>query len=213
MNYIKILELLCLCVGLFTYTKIHSVAVRIVIWIVALTVVNELAIVNIIKEHAPAYRNFAYSMFSVFERAGWLIVFYKIHSNHRVQRIIIPLSIALFVYAVYEFVQPGNWKKFNIVSYCFYGLVIIIFSFLYLRRLLRKDEYQPIFRDSIFWLCAACILFHGLIIINFVTLMDTAYWKALISKTVFYWLLNSANTFYYIFLCFCFLTSAYFKKQ
>ena len=213
MNYIKLLELICLCVGLLTYTKIQSLPIRIVIWVVVLTVFNELLVINLVKEHAPAYRNFAYSVFSVFERTGWLIVFYKIHATHRVQKLIVPVSIALFVTLVYEFVQPGNWLKFNIVSYSFYGVVIIIFSFLYLRRLLRKEDYQPIFRNSLFWLCAAGILFHGIFIINIVTLQDTAYWKAVNSTTVFYFLLNLANTFYYGCLCICFLTSAYFKSQ
>ena len=213
MNYIKVLELLCLCVGLIRYKKLDPSYLRCVVAIVAITVIQESLVVNIIKLYSPTFRNLTYNIFSFFEMFVWLGFFYVVHRGHQIAQIIIPVGIVIAVYSLIELNFLKNWESLHTNSYRIYELFVLVLSFAYLVRLLKKDSYHPTFSDSIFWVCSACIIFHAMLMVNFTVLVERNYWNLKNSRELFNFLHNIGNTFYYLLLCVSFLTGSFFRSR
>jgi len=206
-----ILEFLALIIGALSWQKMYPVYLRMIVLVLLITFINEYVIIQQIEQnYSYISRDIAYNIFSVIDISIWIYVFYKIYLYKRMNRhLFIPATIA-FLYSIIDIFFIYGIRHFHTNSMMLYNLSIILLSGNYLFYSLKKEYYQPL-SDSLFWICAACIGYHSLLFLNFVTIrLPEAYWQELQANKVWVIVSLSANIFYYLLLSIAFLTC--FKK-
>ena len=104
----------------------------------------------------------------------WLYVFRQILRGRKIRRAILPAALILFVYSIIE-LQLRSWHHLHADSFRLYEVFILLLSCSYLYGTFRIDYYVLV-RDPVFWICAACIVYHSILFLNFTTLSMNRYW-------------------------------------
>lgn len=197
-NIIQFIAFLC---GLIAWKRVRPPYTHWIILLLGLTVVNESIIIPYVMYHR---RNVDYNVYSFFDMATWLFVFYQVHKGKAIQKIIKPAAAFLFLYSLMEIYWKG-WGFLHTDSFRAYEIVILLLSCSYLYSIFRV-EYHVLVYDPIFWIAAACIIYHAILFLNFTTLAENGYWFFKGSRKVFDVLQVIGNIFYYLFLSFSFFS-------
>lgn len=148
----------------------------------------------------------AYNIFSIIDMTVWIRIFYNIYRPNRLRHFLLAPAAMAFLYSIAEIVVIGKITHLHRNSMMAYNMTVIVTALGYLCFSLYKTRYYP-GNDPGFWLCAACIGYHSLLFLNFVTLMLPAeYWLNPFSYTVWDIVALSAAIFYYLLLSIAFIS-------
>ena len=196
MKLYKICYIVALIAGLIAYKTIRPAFLKPIVFLLAITVLNECMIIPYfisLKKHAT---NICYNVFALIDMAIWFYVFYKINTKPSIRYFIIAGAIISFLYSFIELLFLKDWQHLHTDSMRLYGLIIIFLSACYFYQVMLKP-YHNIFNDSIFWICAGCFLFHLILFINLTTLANAKYWNLKSAGFVQHLLQNIAIFCYY----------------
>ncbi len=207
----KCFEILAMIFGLAALHAAKPLYVKLIIFLLVLTVFFEVFFIPFSRSHKLLKRNTIYSIFSLVDMLVWLYFFYGINEKIRVKKIVICLGIYLLVHSLIE-LQIKGWQSIHPDSFRLYELTILIFSMYYLYCILKKQHHK-LQTDEKFWFCSACIIFHTIFIINFSTIAETKYWKIKNANEVFDTLRSVAIIGYYSLLCIAFFVCIYNYNQ
>ncbi len=201
-------EILACLTGLAAWKSANPVYLKIIIILLVITSVNET-----IEESLPMlikreYRMIIYNCFSLLEIGFWIFFFSMVFSgNKKLFRLLVTLSGLVLLFSTVELFGYRGWKRLHVDSYRFYSLCIILFSVLYLLKIIKlNDVYYPT-KDPLFWFCAGCIIFQSVFFVHLTVINIRAFNNDRESIRVFNTLLDLANIFYYSLLCIGFYTS------
>jgi hypothetical protein len=204
MNYLTVIELAAFFSTLLAWKITRPVYLRWVSAVLAFTLLNESILVPFVEGTKLLNQNILYNAFSLVDMFIWLFVFFSAATNPRYRRIIAVTGILCLFYSLLELFFLRNWKYFHVDSFRLYELAIIVFAVIYLVSLLSK-AYHNLLGDLFFWCCAACIIYHGILFLNFTTVAEHNYWKIKDAARIFFILQEMASVFYYLLICAGFL--------
>lgn len=184
---------------------------KLIVALLLVTFLNEMIVAPLLNKEFSIHWNVAYNVFSLIDMGVWLFIFYKINSGHKVQKFILPVTVVIFIYTCIELFCLKGWKVLHSDSFRVYEIFIIILSIIYLYRIL-KQEYYIIAFDPFFWMCAACLLYHSILILTFTIRKNAAYWHFKDAADVFFFLQVLADTSYYLLLCYMFISGIYYSR-
>jgi len=206
--YLILLEIMAFIVSLISL-RMNYPLFRWICGILLLTVINEGILVPYFKGEGMVNNVIFYNVFSLADMTVWSIIFYKIHEK-RSYKIFTAAAYALFMlYSLIELVFINGWHQFHTDSFRVYNICIIISAIFYFYEKLR-EVYHNLLTDPLFWVAAACFLYHSLLFVNFTTLSQTEYWKTPNAARFYFILQDTASTFYY-FLLSCSFLVCYFS--
>ena len=198
--------------GIFCWKKVEPFYLKWVVVILILTCINESIIIQlIINGHFKVSQDLAYNIFSIFDMIIWATIFYKIYLSEQVKMFLfIPLFFSIS-YSLIDIFCLTGLNKLHLNSIMVYDMSIILLAGNFLYYSLKKEYYKPL-SDPFFWICAACIGYHSLLFINFITLwLPKEYWKQPLANTVWDIVILSADIFYYLLLSIAFITCTNYK--
>ena len=205
-----ILCIITFIVGIYAYLFYRPFYFLPIIEIVLITIVNEGIVIPYVISNKH-YTSVFYNIFSLLDMAVFSYIFLRIYSNSTIKKYIKWAIVLVYLYTFTEFFFLKGWKYFHTDSFRFYEILIIILSLLYLYNLLKR-EYYIVSIDPVFWLCCACLVYHSILIINFTTKADEAYWHLKNAHLAYILLQNIANTSYYLLLCCMFISGICYAK-
>jgi hypothetical protein len=211
MNYLTAIELLTFFSGLLAWKRTKPAYLRWVTVIIGITVFNESALIPYVEKTGLVNHNIVYNAFSLVDMSVWFYIFWCAGGRRYRRVVALTATVSLF-YSVYELSVLRNWSYFHVDSFRLYELAIIVFSVRYLFGLLR-EEYHNLAGDLFFWCCAACILYHGILFLNFTTVAEHNYWKIKNAVQIFFILQDMASVFYYLLICIGFLIFFYRSRS
>jgi hypothetical protein len=200
-NFEIALEIIAMIISfiLFKYCKYSGFTL--VTFILTLTALNEALIIPLAIKYNLFERNIDYNIFSLVDMTVWFIFFLGMFQKNTEKKFVIIIAIANLSYSLVEILFIHSWRDFHSDSVRVYDISIIVFSSYYLFLILKK-EYHNLWKDSLFWICVACILYHSTVFINFTSLVESeSYWNSKQAYIVYNILQNIANAFYYLLLC------------
>jgi hypothetical protein len=209
--YPLILQALSLMIGLAAWNAVRP-AFRMLIILLAVTVLNEALVVPYLETKHQGYINLAYNLFSLLDMVTWFFLFYHIMSAGLMRKLTIVVAIFLLSASVTEIFLIKGWTVFHTESMRFYNLSIVLLSLAYFYNIISR-RYYIMHTDPFFWICAACLIYHTLLFLNFTTLSEYNYWKMKYSDDVYYLLQNIANTCYYMLLICAFGYGIYHRHR
>ena len=210
MNLIRIFEIIAFIAGLIAYKKIRPAFLKAIVFLLAITVLNESLIIPYLISFKKGSNNFCYNVFSFIDMATWFYVFYKINTKASIRYFIIAGAIVSLSYSFIELIFLKDWQHLHTDSFRIYELIIIFLAIYYFYQVMLK-QYHNIFSDSIFWICAGCFLFHLIFFINLTTLNNGQYWNLKSSAFILKLLQNIANLCYYCCITIAFILCYYSK--
>lgn len=192
--------------GLATIKAVKPVFLKLMVVVFGITIIVEILALKLPGEPT----NILYNIFYFIDMSIWFYIFYKIHQKQKAIKLVVLLEALAIIFGIIE--SYHRWGRMHTLSIRFYSIVIIFFSILYLYHALSK-EYYEVFRDPVFYVCAACILYHSLTFIKFTTISEYIFFKDGIALKVFYTLDAVANFLYYPLLCAAFIVSFYYPQK
>ena len=212
MNLNSTIEVISMLISMLLLKYTLNKAFAWITFILIVTVLNELIFVPYIISYQLFERNIAYNIYSIIDMTSWFIFFYLIYKNKLIRTVLLILSAICFSFSFYELLVIKGWIYIHSDSLRVYDISIIFLSACYLFTILKK-EYHSLWSDNIFWICAACILYHAIIFINFTTLSEiNEYWNNPQALQNFAILQGIANTAYYLLICIAFFVGFYQYK-
>ena len=208
MNSLLIIEYISFIVGLFCLRSLSPKYLRWIVLLLGLTVLNESFIVPYIHIPRIYNRNTSYNIFSFFDMITWYYVFYRMLLTSKIKIWILVTAVLVIGYSLVELCFIDNWMILHTGSLRVYSLTIILLSIYYLYRLL-CEKYHNLILDPLFYLCAACLIYQGLLFFNLTTEATLTYWKLRYAVRFFHELQITSNIFYYLLLCIAFLVCYY----
>lgn len=205
--YVNFLELLAFVISLLAF-RIKQPVFYLLCFILFFTVVNEWFVVQDFPLRRLLTHNEIYNFFSLADMAVWFGIFYLILRGNTLQFTVFIAALLAFAFTAWELFALKSWNEFHTDSMRVYSLFIIYFASLYFYSRLKLDYYNFL-TDPIFWLCAACFLFHSSLFISFTAMARPEYFKLVNAEHFFFILHNAGNTFYYVLLsvasllCYC----------
>ncbi|MDR0792630.1 MAG: hypothetical protein LBE82_04940 [Chitinophagaceae bacterium] len=209
--YLKIIEFIALLTGICACFFFRPFYFKLVVGLLAYTLFNGLIIISSLKKAILYGNNIALNIFSLIDMAVFFYIFFRVFTGSAIRKYIAGAAVLVYIYTFTELFFLRSWRELHTDSMRVYEMVIIIFSILYLYKLLKK-EYYIVVIDPVFWLCSACLIYHSILIINFTTIADKNYWNFKDAVFVSHLLLNIANTVYYLLLCSMFISGIYYSK-
>lgn len=207
-----IFQIVALLSSIFAWGYIRPTYLRTIIFILALTVVNESLIEPYIDKTKITSNDLGYNIFSFFDMAVWLYIFYRIHKESKLANYIIVLAICLFAYTLYDIYFNTTWYKLHILSMMAYSFSIIVLAVIYLYKVLTL-RFHNLGNNPLFWMVAACVIYHSLLFYNFFTLTSYEYWKWANADFVYDLIQLLDNIFYYGLLTVTFVICIYYKQE
>jgi len=208
-----LVQLFTFSVGVLTWRKIKPRYLVLIIFIVFLTIINENFItpwLDVLKNKKYT-KDFAYNFFSIIDMIVWLKIFYRISEEGKERRMLFIALAFTFLYSITDIFFFTGISKFHINSIMVYDMSILLLAGNFLYHSLKKEYYQPI-NDSLFWISAACIGYHSLLFLNFVTLwLPAEYWNQPQANDVWNVVSLSGNIFYYLLLSIAFISCTNYK--
>jgi len=204
MYYLTVIELVTFFTGVLTWKVIGPRRLRWVTVILGVTALNESLLVPLAEKYHLGNQNVLYNAFSLVDMCVWLYLFYLAPGSRLYRWLVLAASDILVVYSLYELCVQTGWKRMHVNSFRVYELAVILCAVYYIRGLLQKD-YHNLTTDFFFWCCAACIVYHGLLFLNFTTMAEHNYWKLKNAVDIFFILQDVAGICYYLLLCTGFL--------
>ena len=156
--------------------------------------------------------NLVYNIYSVINIIVLFYIYYNILQNTKLAKWVLPICIFVVGSSIIELCVVGNCQTICTVSLRIFSIVIILLSLCYLFISLALP-YHNIFRDPYFYICAACILYHGLFFVNLTTMAEKNYWANAGTLKTFHILQDTASFLYYSLLCCTFLICYYNHRQ
>ena len=210
MNLISIFEIVAFIAGLIAYKTIKPTFLKPIVFLLAITVLNEYLVIPYLVSFKKGFNNYGYNVFSFIDMATWFYLFYKINTKPSIRYFIITGAIVSLSYSFIELTFLKDWRQLHTDSFRVYELIIIFLSTYYFYQVMLK-QYHNIFGDSIFWLCAGCFLLHLILFINLTMLNNGQYWNLKSSSFVQHILQNIAIFCYYCCITIAFV-SCYYSK-
>lgn len=199
--------------GIYACFLYRAYYFRLITILLGVTLFNEYVFTVYFCRPLHIHLNVAYNVFSLIDMGIWCYIFYKIYAGHRAQKFVLPFAAAIFLYTFAELFFLKGWTVMHIDSFRVYELFIIVLSIVYLYGIL-KLEYYSVNTDPLFWMCAACILYHSILVLTFTLRIDAGYWKFKNAKEVFFFLQVLTDASYYLLLCCMFISGiAYSRYQ
>ncbi len=205
-------QVIALISGLIAWKQIRPAYLRLIVFILALTVVNESFVEPYIDATKVTSADLAYNIFSFFDMAVWLYIFYRIHKQSRISGYVLALTTALFVYSIYDIYANTTWYKLHIISMMTYSFSIIMLAFIYLFRTLSL-RFHDFRNNPLFWVSAACVIYHSLLFYNFFTLTLYDYWEWDNAILVYDLIQLLDNIFYYGLLTITFVVCIFYRQE
>jgi len=203
-NYIPLAcEIVTFTVGFLFLRKIKETIFRLLVLLVGISASCELLVYKLNSE--PWFdRCFLYNVFSFWDIAVWLFIFYTIIITKWFKILLIISGVVLNLYGYFELSVFKSWNNFHTDSFRMYELIILISSIWYLYEQLEVLYYRT-FAEPLFYVCTGCIFYHSILFIETTTQSELVYWKMKGTREVFYLLLNIANLIYYssLIISFC----------
>lgn len=184
---------------------------KLILALLLVTFLNEMIVAPLLNKEFSIHWNVAYNAFSLIDMSVWLFIFYKLNAGYKVQKFILPVGAFIFIYTFVELFFLKGWEVLHSDSFRMYEIFIIILSIVYLYRILRREYYVIAF-DPLFWMCAACLLYHSILILTFTIRNNAAYWHFKDAAGVFSFLQILADTSYYLLLCCMFISGIYYSR-
>lgn len=184
---------------------------KLILALLLLTFLNEVFIAPFLNSKFSIHWNVAYNVFSLIDMSVWLFIFYTINTAYKIRKFIVPVAAAIFIYTFVELFFLKGWDVLHSDSFRLYEIFIIILAIIYLYKIL-KQEYYVIAFDPFFWMCAACLLYHSILILTFTIRKNAAYWHFKNAADVFFFLQILADTSYYLLLCCMFISGIYYSR-
>jgi len=203
----KSIEFITLLIGVISWDSCKPFYLRLIIFLLAVTCINEIVIVPNLSNS-----NIAYNFFSLVDVPIWLYIFLKMHFASKKKIILNIISLVVFMYSIIDVFFITGISFLHINSLMFYDMIILLFagSFLYI---LLKREYHSVASDPLFWISSACIGYHSLLFLNFITLkLPRVYWTPY-AYNVWDTVDLSANIFYYLLLSIGLIKCINYKSQ
>lgn len=210
MNLAHVFQLLAFVAGLAVFRKAGLVYVRVLIVLLAITVINELVVVPYIKQNNLFNRNVAYNIFSLLDMAAWFFILHRIIQSRTGNRLTIVFAAVAFAWSFLE-INSSGWNALHVDSFRFYEVAVILLSIYYLYTLMKREYYRFI-DDPKFWLCSAVIIYHSVLFLSFTTLVENNYWNIPEANSIFVIFVNINNVIYYTLICAAF-ASIYYRHR
>ena len=206
MNNISMLIItLTLCTGLAFYRFAKPVSLRLIVLLMAVTLVVELSICYLVSiKHIYQFNNPTYNLFSFFDQAIWFYVFYKIHAKSKIRKFIFPAFVFFLVWGIAELDWLQNLKVLHTVSWRFYCLALVFLAIYYLNSALGY-VYHNFLVDPYFYICTGCVLYYSVLYGNLTVLGAFLGPELQGAREIFGVLQTIANCLYYLSLCCTFI--------
>ncbi|PTQ98231.1 hypothetical protein C8P68_103392 [Mucilaginibacter yixingensis] len=185
---------------------------RLIVILLGITLFNEQVFTVYLIGRLHIHLNIAYNLFSLIDMGIWCYIFFRIYAGRRVQKLILPLTVVIFAYSFVELCFFKGWHVLHVDSFRVYESFIILLAIIYLYEILKK-EYYNLTVDPVFWMCAACILYHSILILTFTLRLDAEYWHFTDAKKVFFFLQLITDASYYLLLCCMFISGIILSRR
>ena len=192
--------LLVICTFLVSLTslKMHFAFLRWISLILLLTIINEGMIQWLL--YSGIRRNVIYyNAFSLADMTVWFIVFFLIHQKKPYRVFIVTAFVVCMAYSLIELLYLKGWWHFHTDSFRLYDISMIIMALMYFYEKL-KEVYHNLVADHVFWIAAACFLYHSLLFVTFTTQSQPDYWSLPNAGRFYNILQNTGSLFYYLLL-------------
>jgi hypothetical protein len=206
------LEVLAMLVSLLLIRYSTNTAFRWITAILFLTAINEAIFIPYIIKHHLFERNIDYNIFSLADMLCWYAFFISALKHAKGRKYMIVIVVLIGLYSCVDLLFLQGWIIFHIHSIMVYDISIIGFSVYYLFILLKK-EYHNLWTDSIFFVCAGCILYHSIEFVQFASFEMKGYWASKMAFVNYDIVQNLANATYYLALCAAFFVNFYHYRK
>ena len=139
MYLFRIVETVAFIAGLIVYKTIKPAFLKPIVFLLAITVLNECMIIPYFISLKKNYNNYSYNVFTFIDMAIWFYVFYKINTKPSIRYFIIASAIVSFLYSFIELTFLNDWRHLHCDSMRLYGLIIIFLSACYFYQVMLKE--------------------------------------------------------------------------
>jgi hypothetical protein len=206
------LEVLALLIGLVLWRRLKPPALRLIIVLLFITVVNEGLTFYEVFRRFGINKHIFYNCFFLLEIILFCLLFIRVYKKGR-HRQVVKLTMVLALILCSIFTGIFGFTFFNRYFLIVVGGSLIFLGLIHYHFIYVSTVIMSIFRDPIFWLSS------GLIMVNFIYLLFVAatfipsFRSDLASREVFQSLNSLANVFYYGCIITAFICSSKFPMR
>lgn len=211
MDFNLISEVICFLSGIIAWNSIEPRYMRFILLLFSIDIVNEIFITKYFINTGKFDQNIFYNLYSFFDMGFGFYIFYCIHKKTYLSKCVIVGGLICFSYTLLELFYIHGLRYLHIDSLRLFDFFIILFSFGYLHRILKK-RYHKLLPDILFWYSAGSIILHSLLFLNFSTMAENRYWLFEKAEDIFYLLGDIGNVFYFSVLNVAFCLCIYYNK-